>query len=80
MLQKLKKYNPYLLIIWTCSSIMLFSPMIMGPEEAIILALGWITVRVPIVMSPWRSHSEQTIAPLAIFTLGIDKENINTNF
>jgi hypothetical protein len=45
--------------------------MIIGPASAMIEALGWITVMLPIVMSPRNSHSLQTIAPGAIFTLKI---------
>lgn len=37
----------YLLIIHVSSSIMLFSPMIIGPASAITFAFGWITVLVP---------------------------------
>lgn len=62
-------YNTYLLMIWTCSSIRLFSPMMIGPASAIIWALGWTTVFLPMVMSPFRSHSVQTTAPWWIFML-----------
>lgn len=59
----------YLFIICTCSSMILFSPMTIGPPKARIFALGWMTVRDPIVISPCNSHSQQTTAPLAIFAL-----------
>lgn len=42
----------YLLIICACSSTKFPSPIIIGPASAIILAFGWTTVRVPIVISP----------------------------
>ncbi len=47
-------------------------PMMMGPDSAIIFALGWITVFVPIVISPFNSHSLQTMAPGAIFILYLE--------
>jgi len=58
-----------LLTMRACSSTMLHSPMIIGPASAMIEALGWITVMLPIVISPRSSHSLHTIAPGAIFTL-----------
>ena len=43
--------------------------MMMGPDSAIILALGWMTVLAPMVMSPRSSDSLQTTAPVEILTL-----------
>lgn len=40
--------GPYLFMIWTSSSMMLFSPIIIGPSSAIIRAFGCITVRLPV--------------------------------
>ena len=39
--------NLYLLIITVCSSIILFSPIIIGPAWAIIFTFGWINVLGP---------------------------------
>lgn len=51
------------------SSIMFPSPIIIGPASAMILALGWIIVFDPIVISPFKILSSHTKAPTAIFTL-----------
>lgn len=68
-LNSFSHYKKYLFMIWTCSSMRLFSPMMIGPASAMIWALGWTTVFLPMVMSPFRSHSVQTTAPWWIFML-----------
>ena len=49
-----------------CSSIRLFSPMMIGPASATILALGCTTVLAPTDTSPTRELSLQTTAPGAM--------------
>lgn len=56
-----------------CSSIMLFSPITIGPASAIIEALGWTTVILPMVITPFSLLSKHTIAPGAILTLQKNK-------
>lgn len=51
------------------SSIILPSPMIIGPASARMHALGWIIVFAPMEMSPFRILSSHTTAPGAIFKL-----------
>lgn len=62
----------YLFAIVAISSIMFPSPIMIGPASAMILALGWIIVFGPIVMSPFNILSSHTKAPTAIFTLQKD--------
>ena len=56
-------------MIRACSSTILLSPIIIGPASAMIEALGCITVMLPMVISPFNSHSLHTIAPEAILML-----------
>lgn len=63
------EYYIYLLAIVAISSIILPSPIIIGPASARIHALGWMTVFAPIVMSPFRILSSHTTAPGPIFKL-----------
>ena len=51
-----------------------------GPDSAIILALGWMTVLAPMVMSPFSSDSLQTTAPVEIFTLPLLSLDIVSSF
>ncbi len=46
-----REHNAHLLMILACSSMRLFSPMIIGPASAIISAFGWITVLAPATKS-----------------------------
>ena len=48
---------------------MQFSPKIIGPDSAMIVALGWITQPLDTVMSPLSKLSSQTIAFAMIFML-----------
>ncbi len=45
LILELSEPSTFLLIITVCSSIKLFSPIIIGPASAIIFTLGWINVR-----------------------------------
>lgn len=44
----------------------------MGPDSATILALGCMTVLAPMLMSPFNSHSLQTMAPEAILMFDLE--------
>lgn len=59
----------YRWIILACSSIKHFSPIIIGPASAMIVALGCTIVPAPIVISPLSFDSSQTRAPTKIFIL-----------
>lgn len=49
-----------------------FSPIIIGPDSAIIVADGWTIVPAEIMMSPLKLHfSSQTVAPATILILKI---------
>lgn len=63
----------YRWIILACSSIKHFSPIIIGPASAMIVALGCTIVPAPIVISPLSLDSSQTRAPTRIFMLQFRK-------
>ena len=51
------------LTMTACSSMRLFSPIMMGPASAMMVAFGWTTVRAPIDTSPSNLLSLHTTAP-----------------
>lgn len=60
------------------SSIMLFSPIKIGPASAKIEALSRTNVLFPMVIVPLSWLSKHTIAPASIFTLKKKRQILNT--